>query len=198
MKKLIVILQFLALVVGFVFASALFSSCSEKKIEVINQVTNKMSVDTIALTSCKKKQACEFSKLIRKLKGNPDFLSRIEVDLSNGCDPIGMKKPPATIEQLSKWASFDFIYLEFPDGFWDEQPGILSIHYDNYDKKNPEFFAKIRTVRKTSYGFSERSIPYYMAKTGKGSIPEIEKQEYVLEAIRYAIYAIGIEENFKN
>ena len=196
MKSLIVILMLLIVVAGVIFASYLaydalflFPSHSEKKVEV----ANKVSADTMTLSSCKKKQVCEFNKLVKKLKESSYAFSLIKIDLSHGCDPISLEKPPATIAQLSNWQSFDFIYLEFPDGFMNEQPGILSIHCDNYDKKNPEFFAKIKTVVKnTSRGSIEKSIPYYMARTGKESISKTEEQKYVLEAIEYALHAIKL------
>jgi len=168
-----------------------FPSNCGKKVEAANKVANKIWADTISLSSYKAKQLCAFSKLVRELKESPDFFKRIKVNLSHGCDPIGMNKPPVTADQLLKWASFDFIYLEFPNGFWDEQPGILSIHCDNYDKENPEFFAKITTTEKGCTYERSLSIPYYMARTGEESISEIEEQAYVLEAIEYAIYAIA-------
>ncbi|KKS43881.1 hypothetical protein A3B93_01625 [Candidatus Nomurabacteria bacterium RIFCSPHIGHO2_02_FULL_42_24] len=192
---IIIIQLFIAIfiaIAGFILATYsynalfLFPSSSEKKIEVIE-----VKVKTFtSMSSCKKEQAYNFSKLIRKLKENPDFFKRIKVDLAHGSDPISMEKPPATIKELENWRFYDFIYLEFPDGFLSEQSGIFSINCFNYDKKNIEFSAAIKTVRETSYGSSERSICYFVAKTGKESMPEIEKQAWILQAIEDAIHSI--------
>ena len=188
----VTILTYDAISGNFYIMKWLSSSCSKKKVEVVNQSANKVSADTMILNSYKKKQVREFSELVKKLKERDFVFNLIKVDLSHGSDPYDMEKPPVTTGQLEKWTSFDFIVLTFPDGLINGMPGILSIHCDNYDRRNPEFFAKIKTVKKTSYGFSEKSIPYYMARTGKESISEIEKQKYVLEAIKFALYAIKI------
>jgi hypothetical protein len=197
MKKLIVILFAFATVMlydavfgHFELGKELFS---EKKVKMANQVTNEMSsADTIALTSCKEKQFSQFSELIRILKRSPYVFNLIKIDLSNGYEPYDMEKPPVTIEQLSEWALYDFIYLEFPDGFCNEQPGKLAISCNNYNRKNPKFVAAINTVRETSYGSSKKSIPYYTIRTGKELVQEIEEQRYILEAIKHALDATTI------
>ena len=146
MKRLVFLYSLTFGLIFIIFASGayftFFEKTKEKQKEVKEtRVENKMPADTIVISYLKKKQVCKFSKLIRKLKENPDFFSRVRVDLSRGSDPISMKKPPVTIDDLCDWKSFDFIYLEFPDGFWDEQPGNLAINCDNYDKGNLEFSA---------------------------------------------------------
>jgi len=206
MKKRIIIgisIFIMVAIISFVFFVVVSmersSSILDKEIQtqklMIADSTAKAKADSIALTSCKEKQVYAFSKLVKKLKENSFTFSLIKVELANGSDPIGMEKPPATIEQLSKWTSFDFIVLSFPNSFIDligGKIGILSISCNNYDKKNPEFVAAINTERETSYGYSMRSIPYFMAETGKESISEIEEQKYVLEAIERALHAIEI------
>jgi len=195
MKKLILLYSLTFGLISIIFASgvyfAFFEKTKEKQKEVKEtQVENKMPADAIVISYIKKKQVCKFSTLIRKLKENPNFFSRVRVDLSHGSESIFMEKPPATIDQLLKWETFDFIVLNFPDGFLDDQPGILAINCDNYDKKNPDFLVGVNTERKTSYGSSGKSIPYFTAKTGKESVSEVEEQKYILEAIEYAIYNI--------
>ncbi len=163
MKKLILIMKLLVLVILFIFATVLAYDAvfghlelgkkflSKKKVKV----TNKVSADNMTVISCKKKQVCEFTKLIAKLKENSFAFSLIKVELMHGSDPISMEKPPVTIEQLSNWRSFDFIYLEFPEGFMNK-PGKLSIHCDNYDKKNPDFFCKNYDSERDLLWFQDR------------------------------------------
>ena len=62
MKKLIAVLLFIF--VCYVLANSLFPSHCEKKIEEVNQ---KVSADTTTLSSYKKMQFLEFSRLIREL-----------------------------------------------------------------------------------------------------------------------------------
>jgi hypothetical protein len=184
MSFLITLLIVAGIFVLVAWPFGLFDGCSRK-----SEAVNKAMEDTISVSSYKKAQLYEFSGLIKDLKNNLDFFRKIEVDLARGFDPISMEKPPATIDQLSKWASYDFIVLSFPDGFINE--GALVICCDNYDKKNPEFFAKIHTIKETSYGFSERSIPYHMAKGEPEEISENGRQRYFLQAIHDAREKMG-------
>jgi|GEM_PF-4033346 len=175
-NTIIILLKVFSLIFLFILASMTYNAIffpSKKEKEVINRV----SVDTV---SClRKKQIEEFSKLIKKIKESP-YAFRIIKGKVSLCDSISIKRP-ATIEQLMKWTSFDFIVLTFPEG-WVNITGILSINCDNSNKKNPEFFAKITT--------NSFSVPYYMAKTGKEWVSRLEEQKYVLESIELAFYSL--------
>jgi len=128
--------------------------------------------------SVEKKQAYEFTLLIRKLAQKPEVFKKLVISAEKNGEEV--KK--VTIDDLKNWSSYNSLSLKFPEGYCDEH-GAFSIQFFRNSKGKIIFFTEISWVMRAGSG---SLLPKYLEEREPTYLTEENLNDYILQSIKYA------------